>query len=43
MPCQLCKKKKCGVTMTCKYCSGDFCLSCLHLDKHKCPGIADIN
>ena len=41
MPCQNCKKKKCGITMTCKYCSGDFCISCLHLEKHKCPGIED--
>ena len=38
MPCQLCKKK-CGVPIDCKHCSGSFCPRCLHLEKHGCPGL----
>lgn len=38
MPCQNCKKK-CGVPFKCKYCSGEFCIKCLKLEKHKCKGI----
>jgi predicted nucleic acid binding AN1-type Zn finger protein len=38
MPCQLCKKK-CGVPIECKHCSGNFCPRCLHLEKHGCSGL----
>lgn len=41
MPCQNCKKRKCGIPMECKYCSGKFCMNCFRLEKHNCPGLED--
>ncbi len=38
MPCEYCKKK--GIPMKCNYCPGQFCIKCLKLDEHKCPGVS---
>lgn len=37
MPCQKCKKK-CGVPIDCKYCTGKYCSGCIQLEKHDCQG-----
>ena len=42
MPCQHCKRK-CGIPLKCTFCPGEFCMSCRHLDVHKCPGIEEKN
>lgn len=38
MPCEFCKKK-CGIPFDCPYCPGKFCMKCMRLEKHNCPGI----
>ena len=40
MPCQHCKRK-CGIPLKCAFCPGEFCMSCRHMDVHKCTGIEE--
>ncbi len=37
MKCCFCRKKT--ITIQCKWCTHDFCTSCILVETHKCPNI----